>query len=106
MNRTSMPLLALLLLTSAASAESVPVKPVKEWSGSVADVKLKPNAAAVITSGKELEALWKRWKIADKMPKVDFDKEFVVVVTGDGSELRLAMTLDDRGDLRVLARAT
>jgi hypothetical protein len=108
MNRLSVPLALLVVgvLASAALAEKVKVKPVKEWKCSVADVKLKKDAPSVITSQKELEKVWKSWKVEGKAPAVDFEKEIVVVTTGDGSKLSLSLTLDDKGNLQVLALAT
>jgi hypothetical protein len=108
MNRFSVPLALLVLaaLTSAVMAAKTPVKPVKEWKGSVDDVKLKKEAQGVITTQKDLEKLWKSWKVAGKAPEVDFEKEIVVVTTGDGSKLSLAMNLDDKGNLQVLGLAT
>jgi hypothetical protein len=96
----------LLLTSSAALAQKTAVKPSQEWSGSISDAKLKKDAQPVITSEKDLEKLWKAWKLADKMPKVDFEKEIVVVITGDGSKLRLAMSLDQKGNLQVLGLGT
>lgn len=108
MSRFCVPLALLVVgvLASAALAEKVKVKPVKEWKGSVADVKLKKDAPSVITTQKELEKVWKSWKVEGKAPAVDFDKEIVVVTTGDGSKLSLSLTLDDKGNLQVLGLAT
>jgi hypothetical protein len=52
------------------------------------------------------EQLWKDWKRTDKLPDIDFTKELVVVSTTTGSRLRLALTLDDKGDLQVGGIAT
>jgi hypothetical protein len=108
MSRFCVPLALLVVgvLASAALAEKVKVKPVKEWKGSVADVKLKKDAPSVITSQKELEKVWKSWKVEGKAPAVDFEKEIVVVTTGDGSKLSLSLTLDDKGNLQMLGLAT
>jgi len=94
-------LAAVALLTPALLAEKKAVTPSKEFKGSVEDENLVKDAPLVITSGKSLEKLWKSWKIADKMPEVDFAKELVVVTTTRGSQLRLFATLDDNGDLAV-----
>jgi hypothetical protein len=93
-------------LTLRAVAERQPVRRGKEWSGSVEDEKLAKDAPACITSAKALEKLWKDWKLTDKMPDIDFQKELVVVSTATGSKLRLALTLDDKGDLQVGGIAT
>jgi hypothetical protein len=93
-------------LTLRAVAEKQPVRRSKEWSGSVEDEKLAKDTPACITSAKALEKLWKDWKLTDKMPGIDFTKELVVVSTTTGSRLRLALTLDDKGDLQVRGMAT
>src|SRR5262245_41515068 len=99
--------LALLgLAVPAAHAQRKAVKVTKEWSGSVDDEKLMKDAPRCITSQKGLEKLWKAWKITDKMPKVDFDKEIVVVGTTTGSKLRLGASPDEKGDLKVLGPGT
>jgi hypothetical protein len=82
------------------------VKPVKEWSGSVDDEELAKEAPEFITEAKELEKLWKSWKLADKVPEVDFDKELVVVTTTVGSKLSLFANRDEKGNLTVGGVAT
>jgi hypothetical protein len=98
--------LALRAIGQQKVAQKKPVKPSKMWSGSVEDEKLAKDAPAVVTSSKALAKLWKDWKLTDKMPEVDFKKELVVVTTSRGSKLTLALTLDERGDLRVGGLAT
>jgi hypothetical protein len=91
-----------LIASPAMQAEKKTVKTIKEWSGSLEDTALMKEAAASITSVKELEKLWETWKISDPMPTVDFAKEIVVVSTTQGSRLRLALVLDDgSGNLMV-----
>ena len=94
-------LAAVVLFTSDALAQKTAVKPSKEWPGSVEDEALEKDAPACVTSAKGLEKLWKAWKIADKVPEVDFTKEIVVVTTTRGSKLRLAAALDEKGNLMV-----
>src|SRR6185295_8472809 len=77
-----------------------PVKANHQWMGSVADASLAKNAPNVITSTKQLEKLWKDWKLGDKVPEVDFTKEIVVVATTSGSRLNLNCALDEKGDLK------
>src|SRR3954463_11987044 len=95
-----------VLLTPAVQAGKERVKPTREWSGSVDDEALKKDAAPVLTDRKQLEKLWKAWGIAGQVPDVDFSREVVVVSTTSGSRLRLAATLDDKGNLQVLGMAT
>jgi hypothetical protein len=94
-------------MTSQAHADKKPVKATKEWSGSVADEALQKGAPGVIASAKDLEALWKSWKIDGKQPEVDFSKEMVVITTSAGTKLKLAAVLDDAtGNLQVLGVGT
>jgi hypothetical protein len=92
---------AVVLFTSDALAQKTAVKPIKEWTGSVDDEKLAKDAPACITSAKALENLWKAWKLADKVPEVDFTKEIVILATTQGSKLKMAATLDEKGNLMV-----
>jgi hypothetical protein len=98
--------LALRAIGQQKVAQKKPVKPTKMWQGSVEDEKLAKDAPVVLTSSKALAKLWKDWKLTDKMPDVDFKKQLVVVTTTRGSKLRLALTLDERGDLQVGGIAT
>lgn len=76
-----------------------------KWSGSVADEKaMKPNA---ITNAKDLEAVWKAWKVEGEMPKVDFTTDLVVATYSVGSKLNIgAVNLDEKGNLEVLGFGT
>ena len=60
----------------------------------------------VITNTEAWQALWKGWKLEGESPKVDFEKELVVVQTTVGGLLNLIVKLDDGGDLKVLGLAT
>jgi hypothetical protein len=91
--------------TPEALAQKKKVEITKKWSGSVEDEKaMKPEC---ITSAKGLEAVWKAWKVAGEVPKVDFDKNLVVAVYSSGSRLNMAgANLDDKGNLEVLGFGT
>jgi hypothetical protein len=102
--RATLAVLALAaLLPVAAQAQPKAVKPSAEFKGAVADVALLKEIPAghFIANEKDLEKLWTAWKIGDKMPKVDFTKDIVVIATTRGSTLRLTARLDDKGNLRV-----
>jgi hypothetical protein len=94
------------MLSPTAQAADKPVKASKEWTGSVADAKHKDDAPTCITSAKELEKLWKSWKVTDKVPEVDFTKEIVVIATTSGSRINLSYKLSDKGNLQVLGVAS
>ena len=100
-----------LVLTCLAAPEALAQKKKVEittmWKGSVADQNLMKTAPDCITSAKGLEAVWKAWKVAGDVPKVDFDKNIVVGVYSVGSSLNLAgANLDDKGNLDVLGFGT
>jgi hypothetical protein len=66
-----------------AAAQKKKVEIGMKWSGSVEDEKaIQPE---VITSAKEFEAVWKAWKVAGDVPKLDFTKNLVVAVYSPGS---------------------
>jgi hypothetical protein len=93
---------------SLAADKPTPVKPTNTWKGSVEDEKLKKAApqSGVITTAKDFMNLVTAWKVADKTPEVDFDKEVILVATTPGSKLILSATLDDMGDLKPTGVAT
>lgn len=98
--------LALALPLQAGPPERKPVKPVKQWSGSVDDLSLIKRAPEFILSAQELKELWEAWKVASPVPQVDFAKNFVVVSITRGSILRFGATLDRKGNLQVMGMAT
>ena len=108
--RIMMVIMALVLATvlplQAGAAKRKPVKPLKQWSGSVEDLSLQKAAPEVIVAAPELEKLWQTWKVKGSVPKVDFAKELVLVSTTRGSILRFAATLDEQGNLQVVGVAT
>jgi hypothetical protein len=103
-------LAALTLVATAATAdEKDPPKEMKviaKFAGSVDDDKAEAPKEPVITNEKDLKALWDAWKLTDKMPKVDFDKELVVITTTKGSRLNVNLKRDEKGDLTVVGVAT
>ncbi len=79
------------------------VKIEKMWKGSVPDAELlkATPSPGYITDAKAFEALWKAWKLRDKVPEVDFKTELVLVETGSSSTIDfLDVTLDEKGNLK------
>lgn len=93
------------LFASEASAQKKKLEVTMKWNGSVADDKLmKPDC---VTTAEGFEKIWKAWKVAGDLPKVDFTKNIVVGVYSAGSVLNLsAATLDEKGNLQVLGFGT
>lgn len=92
---------AALATAAPAWAKPEPVKPTAEWTGSVADDKLAKDAPAAVATKAGLEKLWKAWGLKEAdLPKVDFDKEIVVLTTSVGSKVNLTVSKDG-DDLKV-----
>jgi hypothetical protein len=104
-----LPLAAVIFLTAGvAVAAPTPLKATNTWMGSIDDEKLAREMPenGVITNARDFEKLVKAWKVADKVPDVNFDKEVVLVAKTEGSRLRLNASLDEKGDLKALGLAT
>ena len=98
----------LFLATGVAVAAPTPLKASNTWMGSIDDEKLAKEMpeSGVITNAKDFEKLVKAWKVADKVPEVNFDKEIVLVAQSVGSKLTLGAALDEKGDLKALGLGT
>jgi hypothetical protein len=90
----------------ALAAEGKEIKPVKEWKGSFPDEKDEPLAKETpkderITNQKEWEKLWKAWRGKEEMPKIDFDKQLVLVASCSGAINTISphFQLSEKGDL-------
>ena len=98
----------MFLAAGVAVAAPTPLKATNTWMGSVDDEKLAKEMPenGVITNAKDFEKLVKAWKVAEKAPEVNFDKEIVLVARTVGSKLTLKASLDKKGDLKALGLAT
>jgi len=109
--RRSVCLLALCglsLLASSAEAKPVKVAPGNDWVEIVNDGTLEKHAPkdGFITDAKAFETLWKAWRPKEKVPAVDFKKEFVVVTLAGGpNRPSISATLDE-GNLKIQAIQT
>ena len=104
-----LPLAAVMFLAVGVSAaDPTPLKATNTWMGSVEDKKLAKEMPenGVITNAKDFEKLVKAWKVAEKVPEVNFDKEIVLVAKTEGSILKLNPALDEKGDLKALGFAS
>jgi hypothetical protein len=98
----------MFVVAGVSAADPTPLKPTNTWMGSVDDEKLAKEMPenGVITNAKDFETLVKAWKVAEKVPEVNFDKEIVLVAKTQGSVLKLNPTLDEKGDLKALGFAS
>src|SRR5207237_2798244 len=99
-------LVVVVLFALETRAEPTKVNFIMEWKGSVDDEAMQKLAPECITTQKALEKLWTAWRVPARLPKIDFTKEMVVVVTAGGSRLDVSARLDDKGNLDVLGLAT
>ena len=107
--RTVLSLSLAALLAAPALAEDKTLKPTRAWVGVHKDEKVKKLApeAGFLTDAKSFAKLWKAWRPEEKVPEVDFRKEFVVVATAGGpNRPNVSGVLDDRGDLKIRAIST
>jgi hypothetical protein len=102
------PAAVMFLAAGIAVAAPTPLKATNTWMGSIEDEKLAKEMPenGVITNAKDFEKLVKAWKVADKVPEVNFDKEIVIVAKTEGSKLTLNASLDEKGDVKALGLGT
>ena len=98
----------MFLAAGVTVAAPTPLKATNTWMGSIDDEKLAKEMPenGVITNAKDFEKLVKAWKVADRVPEVNFDKEIVLVAKTVGSVLKLNPALDEKGDLKALGFAS
>ena len=102
------PAAVMFLAAGVAVAAPTPLKATNTWMGSIDDEKLAKEMPdnGVVTNAKDFAKLVKAWKVAEKAPEVNFDKEIVLVARTAGSKLTLKASLDEKGDLKALGLAT
>ena len=95
------------LVVESALAEDKTVKVEKEWKGGSGEKK--DNEAwkqappdMVIAGPNAWENLWKAWQFEKELPKVDFEKDLILVVACAGpNSIRIdKLTLSEKGNLR------
>jgi Tol biopolymer transport system component len=96
----------LLIIGSSGIPEQI-VRPVKTWSGKVADKALenKKPANGILVNARSFAELWEAWRDPEKLPKVDFKKNLVVVVTGKNIIPEIQYGIDGKGALLEMTRA-
>lgn len=97
----------LLAAVPPAPAAEKTVKVEKEWKGGSAlkaddDLWRKAPEDRMIAGPKAWEKLWKDWKFEKELPKVDFEKELILVAAGIGpNTIEVTdLVLDDKGNLK------
>ena len=87
--------------------KAVPV--LQKWDGVVKDEALRKSSpmTGYVANEKAFAKLWKDWRPDEKEPKVDFEKEIVLVGVASGpNRVTLQPFLNDKGDLTVHSRST
>src|SRR5262245_26360010 len=108
MKRLTVGVLLVFALAAAVSGEEKKVTPNRNWVAVIRDDNLKKEApkGGVITDAKTFEKLWKAWRKDEKVPEVDFKKEFVVITLASGpNKPGITAKLKD-GDLKITAAQT
>jgi len=98
-----------LLAAGVALAEPKAVVPDRDWAGIIDNDKLADEAPknGLITDAKAFEKLWKAWRKDEKVPAIDFKKQFVAVTLSRGgpNKPRIAAKLDE-GKMKIGAITT
>jgi hypothetical protein len=108
MRRLTITALLIFAVAAAARDDGKAVVPNKEWVAVVNDNKLEKQApkGGLITDAKAFEKLWKAWRKDEKLPKVDFAKQFAVVTLAGGpNKPSISAKLKD-GDLKITSIQT
>jgi hypothetical protein len=103
--------LALFPLASAAQEKKIPdrkdpndaiLKPTVDLTGTLPNPDLAAFApkTGVIVNQKEYDRVTQAWTIKNP-PKVDFEKEFLLVAAARSSQVTIEPRVDEAGDLRV-----
>jgi hypothetical protein len=79
------------------------IRPIRQWTGSIEkSLQAEGPARGYIESERDLVKLWNALQITDEIPKVDFDRELVLVTTSqEGGYQGLKAEVDDQGNLIV-----
>ena len=93
---------ALVAVAGGAVAEDAKTQ---TWTGSVEDTKLKADGPPVIVTEAAFKKMVESWKVEKEVPKVDFEKNLVVVATTVGSKIGGKPVLKD-GNLTFPAFST
>jgi hypothetical protein len=98
----------LSLVVRVTVAEPMKIFPSQNWVGKHDSNKLKKLAPkeGLIVEAKAFEKLWKAWRSDEKVPEIDFTKEFVLVTLADGpNRLSIHATVED-GKMKVTSVQT
>ncbi len=104
-------LAAILFVGIANLSSGQDLKPTNSWSGVHNDSALadKMPTGGLIFDGKSFKTVWKAWMADEKIPDVDFNKDFVYVLKIKGPNrpsLFLSTVNQKSGDLSVYASST
>jgi uncharacterized protein (TIGR03067 family) len=81
--------------------EDVRIDATAQWAGEVRDAEVEKKCpSAPVTTQAEFEKVWKVLRADEKLPKVDFSKEFVLIKTWTGSKItKFGLILDSSGEI-------
>jgi hypothetical protein len=95
------------LMICLAQEENRPVQSLKMWEGTGLSEQIlsQSTGGPYISNKQDFEKMWKVWR-SDKMPKIDFKKNLIVLcVTLNPNNCFLVMKLT-KGDLKLSSRST
>jgi hypothetical protein len=108
--RCSIPLALVALLASVPAALAAPKKvaPNRDWVAVIQNEKLQKVApkSGLITDAKTFEKVWKAWRKDEKVPAIDFKKEFVLVSLASGPNRPSVSASLDEGKMTIRVAQT
>lgn len=107
--RLTLAVAVVLSVTAVLTARDDSEKTTREWSGTIRDESLRELApkTGFINDAKTFEKTWTAWRPDEKLPDIDFDKQFVLVGTVNGpNRVIMKPALNETGDLKFLAAGT
>lgn len=71
-------------------AEAHTIAPLARWGGQTG--KVGSGGSGYFCNQDDLRAFWKEWKIAQREPDINFDRELAVFYMGSGATLKRSMS--------------
>jgi hypothetical protein len=100
--------LVLALGSALGADEAGEVKLLQTWRGEV-KLELRKQApdSGFIADAESWEKLWKAYRVAEKVPEVDFQEHLILVgVNSDPNQIGAVAKLSEKGDLSVVYLGT
>ena len=108
MRRNCLALFMLLILSAGWSPAADNVKTTGNWSGKLGDDKLRNLApqTGFVATPEAWKKLWEAWRPQESLPKIDFEKELVLIGVVPGPNLVLLLPRNKDGNVTFVVGGT